>query len=98
MPRTPPRPYTRWAACDAIKVVDTIKTLHIQLIKGLITGDRDDQIADYVLQADQLLRELRDRLQTFRDGPDVEQLVDWIMGDETLLCLIVHRLEGTNSR
>jgi len=98
MPRTDPRPYTKWAAIDAIKAVDAIKNLHIQLIRGLIQGDRDDQIAEYILQADQLLSSLRDRLITFRDGPNIEQLVDWIMGDETLLCLIVHRLEGTDSR
>ena len=93
MPRTKPRPYTRWAALDALRAVRTVKGLLEQLDRGLISGDRDDQIADYVLQTCNLLDDLYERLATFRDGPDLEQLVDWIFEDETLLCLIVHRLE-----
>jgi len=93
MPRTKPRPYTRWAALDAIRDVDGIRALTETMIERMLAGTREDELAEIVLHIRQLIDTLRDRLLTFRDGPDLEQIVEWVFQDEALLCLIVHRLE-----
>jgi len=94
MPRKAPRPYTRWQAEDSIRDVDGARALLDRVIQGMITGAREDEQAASIIQARKLLEALRDRLIALRNGPDLEEIVEWIFNDETLLCLIVHRLES----
>ena len=94
MPRTKPRPFTQWAAKDAMREADAIKCLLNGVIQGMLTGAREDEIAEKILRCRSLIDDLRDHLATLRDGPQIEDLVDWIFNDETLLAVIVYRLEG----
>lgn len=97
MPRSKPPPWARWLLLDARRELDSIRCELDRLQTGILTGDRDDETAVKIIGIRKKITVLRDEFQQLVPGPAVEKIVDWIMGDETILTLVVARLEGLPS-
>lgn len=82
----------RWIGQDGHGSVERIKALAFDAIVGLIDGQRLDETLCQIRQIERETQVMDEGYIQLQHAATVEQLVDWIMNDETVLTLVRARL------
>ena len=92
MPRTKAPPWVRWIGQDGHASAETIRGLVVDVLAGLVDGQRRDETIRQLKRIEQEAAALNDGFIQLQNVPSIEQVVDWVMDDETVLTLVQARL------
>jgi len=92
MPRQQPPPHVRWIAQDAIRDCDTLKEALDRLTMGMLKGARMEEALPLLQHMRRRLDEMRDRMKCLMVRISAEDLVAYVLDDETTMILLRARM------